>query len=228
MFTMGLKNEIRRILLVSQGVTLGEVMESAKHIEFYDENDADKKKSATAQGGNQSQRFPSRGFGHGGQGSYNQGSYHGARGRGQGGSQWTQSGGNFTGRKRDRDTFFQGSVAQSLRGSMSTGGGSGNVKCWQCGQLGHRKSDCKAPRCFHCGDFGHHQFECPKKKDKGPATTPANHGPNNGGGQRGQFEGGARKVGTPSATASTPLHAVQTEEVHDTSVVRGRIRDYRH
>lgn len=48
MFTMALRNAIRRVLPVSRGVTLGVVMEADKRTEFYDETEAERRKSVVS------------------------------------------------------------------------------------------------------------------------------------------------------------------------------------
>lgn len=37
-------------------------------------------------------------------------------------------------------------------------------KCFGCGALGHRRSDCpRQAECFNCGELGHRRADCPKK-----------------------------------------------------------------
>lgn len=73
--------------------------------------------------------------------------------------------------------------------------------------------------------IGHRQYKCPKKGEKVAATATTTaitpHGSHNGGGPRWQPDGGARRVGTSSATASVQLYVAQTEKPRNASVVRG-------
>lgn len=71
-------------------------------------------------------------------------------------------------------------------------------------------------------DLGIDSTNVLKKKEKGTTTT-THHGSHNGSCPRGQPEGGARRVGTSSATAPTQLYAAQIEETRDTSVVKDTI-----
>lgn len=182
---------------------------------------------STQKGGSQSSRLPPRD-------SENRGNridtYRGGRGRGQRGSSWTGPDGN-SGRKRDRDSYSQGSVVQPMWERQFTGGGFGSrasgAEYWKCGKLGHRRENCPAMQCLECKGYVHLSYDCPKKKQGGAATathgtTP--HGSHVGGDQRGQPDKGSRRVGTSSATAPTQMHDVQMDKkTNDTSVLRGTI-----
>lgn len=94
------------------------------------------------------------------------GSYQGGRGRIQSGSTWTGQIGGF-GRKRDRNAYSQGSVAQVTRGFQPRGRGdrvrTDGLQCWEGGRMGHHRENCMMIRCHTCGEFGHCMIDCPKR-----------------------------------------------------------------
>lgn len=44
--------------------------------------------------------------------------------------------------------------------SQSVGGAANSIKCFKCGVLGHRASECTAMTCYKCGKDGHRDNEC--------------------------------------------------------------------
>lgn len=151
-FIFGLRPVIRCLIPDRGDMTLSEVIEAAKRQEYYKEDEVKKLQVS----GSQSTGGPPRDSGRDGQGDNQSCSFQGNRNRGQNCSAWSGPSGNFS-RKRDRDTYSQGSVSQPPHGSATTGGGSGAPSgdrgCWKCGQSGHRQSECRAVQCFDCKGF---------------------------------------------------------------------------
>ena len=58
--------------------------------------------------------------------------------------------------------------ADSLRGlkSISNGGMpvSANIKCANCGKMGHKAAECSRTACYACGGFGHLSNDCPNHR----------------------------------------------------------------
>lgn len=56
----------------------------------------------------------------------------------------------------------------SLRGlkSISNGGMpvSANIKCANCGKMGHKAAECSRTACYACGGFGHLSNDCPNHR----------------------------------------------------------------
>ena len=48
---------------------------------------------------------------------------------------------------------------------QSGGAGSVPIKCYKCGDPGHKADMCTTPRCYRCGKKGHQSRDCP---DEGP------------------------------------------------------------
>ena len=51
-----------------------------------------------------------------------------------------------------------------------------DVKCFKCGEIGHRQSECRAKVsaivCYEDGEKSHKANECPKKKNKSKTGAP--------------------------------------------------------
>lgn len=103
-FIFGLRFGLYRYVSERVDMTLREAVEAAKRHEYMKDDESKAIQPKTTQGGaSQTTGGPSRDVSRGG-------SYQGNRGRGQNRSTRSGPSGNFS-RKRDRDTYSQGSVA---------------------------------------------------------------------------------------------------------------------
>ena len=64
-----------------------------------------------------------------------------------------------------RKTFNASQNTVAKQKTMST-----KVRCYNCGETGHRSSECvrknSGPKCFKCGEFGHVSLKCTTKDDR--------------------------------------------------------------
>ena len=98
------------------------------------------------------------------------GQYHGGQGHQSSRDQESSSGPQDSQNQRFQRGGFRGRGRGGQRGSSSTN--SGTFKCYGCGGVGHRKSDCLSSKsCSFCGGSYHTPESCPTKGKKSHAAS---------------------------------------------------------